>query len=459
MKGVKIQKTDKKISVKLKKGIDLPITGVPSDKIIESKTTKVAIIADEYKGMKPSMKVKVGDTVKKGQLLFEDKKIEGIRFTSIGAGKVIEINRGERRAFQSIVIELKGDAEVKFDTFNKFEGQKPEKVKEFLNETGLWTSFRARPFGRTAVLTDEPSSIFITAMDSDPLSGSAEQIIGEQKVAFENGLKLISSLAKDLYLCKYPNEEIPGANVSNVTVAEFEGPHPAGLPGTHIHFIDPVWEEKTVWQIGYQDVIAIGNTAKTGGLYTDRIVALSGPSVTEPCLVKTQMGACLSELTAGKLSDGENRVISGSVLNGINAQGVYDYLTKFTNQVSVIKEDKEQHFMGWSGLGSKKFSLKNVWFANLLSLFSKKKFAMTSQRHGNPRSMVPVGSFEKVMPLDIMPTFLLRSLVAFDTEGAQNLGALELIEEDLALCTFASPGKADFGEILRENLTKIEKEG
>jgi Na+-transporting NADH:ubiquinone oxidoreductase subunit A len=228
------------------------------------------------------------------------------------------------------------------------------------------------------------------------------------------------------------------------------------LPGTHIHFLDPVGPEKTVWHINYQDVIAVGKLFATGRLSSERVIALAGPQVERPRLIRTLLGACLSELVAGELKDGENRVISGSVLAGRTTAGPFDFLGRYHVQVSVLGEGREREFLGWQKPGFDKFSIKNVYVAKL---FPGKLFDFTTSTEGSDRAMVPISAYEKIMPLDIVPVFLLRALIVGDSDQAQLLGCLELDEDDLGLCTFVCPGKYEYGTILRNNLEKIEMEG
>lgn len=444
--------------IKIKKGLDLPITGAPEQAVYAAvEATSVAVIGFDYIGMKPTMQVRVGDRVKLGQVIFTDKKTEGVKYTAPAAGVVKEINRGEKRALQSVVIEVDGDEAVEFNKYAASElgSLSAEQVQENLVESGLWTALRTRPFSKVPQPGTTPASIFVTAMDTNPLAANPEVFINEQAEAFTNGLKVLTRLSGgDVYLCKAAGANIP--STSGVTVEEFEGPHPAGNAGTHIHFVDPVSESKTVWTIGYQDVIAVGQLFTTGVLFTERVVAVAGPQVSSPSLMRTRLGANLDELVAGRVKVADNRVISGSVLNGRTANGPFAYLGRYASQVTVLREGRERELLGWIAPGANKFSVLNMF----LSRFSPgKKFDFTTTTNGSERAMVPVGQFEQLMPMDILPTQLLRSLVVGDMEAAIQLGCLELDEEDLALCTFACPGKYEYGPILRDNLTTIEKEG
>lgn len=445
--------------ITIKKGLDLPIAGKPAQVIHDGAAiTEVAVLGEEYVGMRPSMKVREGDVVKKGQVLFEDKKNPGVVFTAPASGTVTAINRGAKRILQSVVIKLEGESQMTFAKYSieQLANLTVEQVKQNLVESGLWTALRTRPFSKIPAIDSKPSSIFVNAMDTNPLAAEPALIIKENAEAFQNGLTVLSRLNEGkLFVCKAAGTSIPTINASNVQVEEFSGPHPAGLSGTHIHFLDPVSISKFVWYINYQDVIAIGKLFTTGELYVDRVVSLAGPQVKNPRLVRTRLGANLNELTAGELADGENRVISGSVLNGHTAVAPVNYLGRYALQVSVIAEGREKEFLGWISPGSNKFSITRT----VLGHFGHKLFKFTSAINGGHRAMVPIGTYERVMPLDIIPTLLLRDLSAGDTDSAQALGCLELDEEDLALCTFVCPGKNEYGPMLRAALDKIEKEG
>ncbi len=445
--------------IKIKKGLDIPICGEPEQEIYKKENIKkVALIGYDYIGIKPAFAVSVGENVRLGQLLFWDKKMPCVKFTSPGTGKVIAINRGPKRVFESIVIELKGTEELTFDYFSQdqLKSLEIEKVKSILIESGLWTSLRTRPFSKVANPETKPNSIFVTAIDTNPHAPLIEKIINRNKKDFVNGLVVLSKLTSSrLFLNKAKGANIPIAGLDSLSVEEFSGPHPAGNVGTHIHFLDPVHINKIVWYVNAQDVIAIGKLFLTGRIFVERIISLAGPSVKKPRLLQTRIGASINDIIEGELKEQENRVISGSILIGRDALGTTEFLGRFHQQVSVLKEGRKREFLGFLNPGFNKFSAMNI----VLSRFFKhKKFDLTTSLNGGERAIVPIGIYEKVMPLDILPTFLLRSLIVDDIEQAEKLGCLELDEEDLALCAFVCPSKIDYGSILRRNLIMIEKE-
>jgi len=446
--------------ITIKKGLNLPISGAPRQEIAEGPPVDtVAVLGPDYVGMRPTMVVQVGDRVKQGQVLFSDKKTPGVLYTAPACGEVVAVNRGAKRALESVVIRVAGDDAETFPQYaaSELDGLDPSEVRDNLVRSGLWTAFRTRPFSKVPAPESAPRSIFVTAMDTSPLAARADVVLAEAPEDFVFGLKVLGRLTPGkLFVCKSPGAAIPGEDLESVEPAQFEGPHPAGLPGTHIHFLDPVGREKTVWHVGYQDVIAIGRLFITGRLDPRRVIALAGPAVHDPRLIRTRRGASTDQLVEGQLAEGDHRVISGSVLSGHTAEGTLAFLGRYHLQVSALAEGRRRKFFGWVMPGFDKFSTKRV-FAS--SLRPGKTFPMTTNRHGGPRAIVPIGAYEKVVPLDILPTFLLRALEVDDVEQAEALGCLELDEDDLALCTFVCPGKGDYGVMLRRNLTIIEKEG
>ncbi len=445
--------------IKIKKGLDLPISGAPEQTIGDAvECSKVAILGEEYVGMRPTMHIQVGDVVKKGQILFEDKKNPGVKFVSPASGEVLEVNRGAKRVLQSVVIGLKGDDAIEFDkvSADKIDSTDRESLVNTLVDSGLWTAIRTRPYSKAPAIDSTPNSIFVTAIDTNPLAVDPQIVIAERNEAFQNGLKVLSVLSgSKVYLCKQAGANI-SSDLSKVEVNEFSGPHPAGLAGTHIHYIDPVGPKKKVWVVNYQDVISIGETITSGQLDVSRVISVAGPAAKSPKIVRTRVGASTNELVKEQLGEEAVRVISGSVLNGSKASGPHAYLGRFHLQLSIIVEDKEKKFLGWITPGSDKHSVTRAYLGHLSP---KKLFNMTSTTNGSDRSMVPIGNYERIMPLDVIPTLLLRDLLSGDTDNAQSLGALELDEEDLALCTYVCPGKYDYGPVLRDCLTKIESEG
>ncbi len=441
----------------IKRGLDLPISGEPEQRIEAGPSvTRVAIYGDDYIGMKPTMLVAEGDSVMLGQPLMEDKKNPGVLFTSPAAGIVSSINRGAKRKFESLVVDVQGEQAVDFPgvTSQSVESMDRDSVVAQLVVSGLWTSLRTRPFGQIPAISSTPHSIFVTAIDTNPLAADPSVVLAGRGEQFSVGLNALAKLTQGkVFVCRAPQGSIPASPSAQVQVETFEGPHPAGLVGTHIHFLDPVGPNKTVWYLNYQDVAAIGTLFLTGKLDVRRVVSLAGPLVRNPRLIETQIGVAIDELTAGDLpEETQCRVISGSVLCG----RVQPFLGRYHLQISVLQEGNYREFLGWQKPGFDKYSVTKAFASAILK---GQKFAFTTSTGGSERAMVPLGTYEKVVPMDILPTQLLRSLIVRDSEQAQRLGVLELEEEDVALCTFVCPGKYEYGTLLRDNLTTIQREG
>lgn len=446
---------------RIRKGLDLPIEGSPSSELDETKSVgEVAILGSDYVNMRPTMLVKIGDQVKIGQPVFECKRQLGVIYTAPAAGEIIGLNRGQRRVFQSVAIRP-DDREEQIE-FTHYQSTSPENanetnVRNLLLESGLWSSFRTRPYSKNPSSDEKPNSIFVNSMDTNPLALDPMVVISQYAGDFANGLRIISKLTDGTtFVCHQEGKKLPAVS-GNIQLNSFSGPHPSGNAGTHIHFLDPVSANKTVWTINYQDVIAIGKLFTTGRLWVERIISMAGPQIKSPRLIKTRLGASINDLVSGELLNEDNvRVISGSILSGFEAKGPFAYLGRYHNQISALEEGHRREFLGWAGAGGNKFSIKPSFVS---SLSPSKKFSFTTSTEGSFRAMIPTGNYEKVMPLDILPTQLLRALVTKQTDLAQQLGCLELEEEDLALCTFVDHGKVDYGPILRENLTQIDEEG
>jgi len=444
----------------VKRGLDLPIAGAPHQQIeTAASVTRVALQTRDYAGLKPRLLVEVGQQVRLGQPLFEARNDASVRFAAPGTGVVQAVHRGERRHLLSVVIELdEATAEpAPFEAFSPTAGSSAESVRALLLESGVWTALRTRPFGRVpAPKAAPPAAIFVTAIDTAPLAPDLDVVLRGREDDLERGLTVLRALTSGpVYLCRKLGSALT-AGSSGATIAEFAGKHPAGTVGFHIHTLDPVRRGKSVWHLTAQDTARIGRLFRDGALDVTQVVSLAGPMVKRPRLVRTRLGASLRELVGSELHDGEARVISGSVLHGDRSAGeALDWLGRYHQQISVVAEGRGRRFLGWLSPGANRFSLLPTFVS---ALFPKKRFAFDTNTNGGRRAMVPIGAYERVVPMDLMPTHLLRALTVGDLEWAESLGALELDEEDLALCTYVCPGKYEYGPALRRLLAGIKAE-
>ncbi len=430
--------------IKISKGLDLPISGTPDPVISDTpKVTTVSLLGNDFTGMKPTMFVKSGDIVKRGTKIFEDKKNPGVFFTSPAGGIVKEISRGDRRKFLSIDIEIADNEDcVEFDT--------NENIRNLLINSGLWNAFRSRPFNRTPSIDSTPNAIFINACDTNPLAVDPYFIIKEGLKYFNRGLKALYENFSCPIHCCYQNSDFD-LSVDGINYHQFSGPHPSGLTSTHINKIYPVNLKRIAWTIGYQDIISIGYLLEHNSLRTHKLIALAGPSVFNPSLIKARISGNIDELTAGKLESG-SRVISGSILYGHASEGVMNYLGFYDSLISAIPDQANDIFLNWLMPGSKLHSKLNVFISSFLK---PSNFIFNTSVNGGDRAIVPVGSYDEVLPMDILVPQLLKALVVGDREQAIDLGMLELAPEDLAVCSYICPSKYDYCSILANNLNEL----
>jgi Na+-transporting NADH:ubiquinone oxidoreductase subunit A len=446
-----------------RRGLDLPIAGDPEPRIEPARAvTRVALLAADYVGLRPAVRVQPGDRVLRGQALAEDKRNPGVPLVAPAAGRIAAVHRGERRALVSVVIDVDepAGAEAQVPLAN-FSGGPPQDldrdgVRALLVESGLWSALRTRPFSRIPPPDTVPEAIFVTAIDTRPHAPPPELVLADRGEDFSTGVRALAQLTDGpVYVCTAPGARIPAPDSPRVRVEAFAGPHPSGTAGLHIHLLHPVSLARAVWHVGYQDVAAIGHLLATGRIDVARVIALAGPGVARPRLLRTRLGAATDELVAGELGPGAQRVVSGSVLDGRTAAGeATGYLGRYHLQVSALPEGNRREFLGWLAPGREKHSLTGV----VLGAFARRALPLTTTTNGSPRAMVPIGTYERVMPLDLLPTFLLRALITGDDEQAEALGCLELDEEDLALCTYVCPGKYEYGPLLRGALERIAKD-
>ncbi|MGR8947203.1 MAG: Na(+)-translocating NADH-quinone reductase subunit A [Gammaproteobacteria bacterium] len=441
--------------LKIRRGLDLPISGSPQQLIGTAiSSQRVALLGADYPGLKPELKVNSGTSVKQGETLFTDRQT-GVNYTAPAGGIVSEINRGPRRSLHSLVIQVDGERYLEFPKHSQSDlaTLPAAKIKEILLASGMWPAFRTRPFNRNPALTARPHSIFVTAIDTEPLAVDPSVVIAEYAADFADGIQLISRLFDvNLYVCRRAGANIPVPASKLIKDVEIVGPHPAGLVGTHIHHIDPVGSAKSVWHVNYQDVIAIGRLFKYGRLWSTRIVSIAGPPVLRPRLVPVTMGCDVVEIVADELPTGALRMISGSVLSGRRVDPQDRFLGRYHAQISVIDE-VTQGMPEAQPRNSRRYS-----FHSLLARLSarQKQTRFDTAMNGHRRPLITLGNFEQVMPLDIMATPLMKSLLIEDVESAGELGCLELAEEDLALCEFVCCSKRNYGAALRRCLSQLE---
>jgi len=443
-------------TIKIRKGLNIKLQGSAKPEIETLPAPqKVALKPTDFQGLTPKLKVKADDVVKAGEALFFDKYHPEIQFTAPVGGKVVSVNRGERRKVLEIIIEA--DAKVGSAEFRKADPKSltTGEIKEQLLNSGMWPFIKRRPYGITASPEEKPKAIYISTFDTAPLAPDFGLIMKGQLSTFQTGIDALAKLTEGkVYLGVIEGSVFSG--VKNVVINTFEGPHPAGNVGVQIANTNPINKGEVIWTINVQDVLFIGRLFETGKVDFSKVIALTGSEVENPKYYKTVLGAEVSSVISGKLKKSENkqRIISGNVLTGTQVSN-QSYLGYYDSQITVIPEGDTYEFMGWGTPGISKFSASKTF---LSSLFPKKEYILDANLHGGERAFVLSGQYEKYVPMDILPVFLLKAILANDIDKMEQLGIYEVIEEDLALCEYACTSKIKVQEILRKGINEMIKE-
>lgn len=447
--------------IKIRKGHSIRIAGIPKKEILTNiSTSEVGLSPIEYQYVKPKLFVKEGDHVEFGTPLFFNKENPEQKWGAPGTGTISKIQYGPRRVIEKIVIKLdkdeKGFSQNPF-TLNDTAKLNRKAIRSILSESNLWHLIRQRPFNQVANPEDEPRDIFISAFHTAPLTPNLDLVLKGQKDALQAGINVLNGLTDgDINIGISANEQIAElTGLVNCKLHQISGPHPAGNVGIQIYHIAPLKPEDVVWTVNIQHVIILGKLFLKGEIDPTIIVAVGGPGAKNPIHIKTRIGAKIGNLVNDQSEEGGNRIISGDVLTGKTVEKD-DYLGFYDTIISILPVDFSRPFLGWIQPGSSKktYSLSRSFFS-----FGKKLFNFTTKQNGSERALVPINAWEDVLPMDIMPNPLYRSILAADVEEMTQLGILECDEEDFALCSFACPSKIDVGATIRKGLDIMRTEG
>ena len=444
--------------IRLKKGLNIHLLG-DADKVYASTkpTEKYVVKPIDFHGLMPKLCVKVGDKVKAGTPLFYDKYNEKINFCSPINGEVTDIVRGEKRKIMEVVI--KADTEIVYEQFTtaSADSLSREQIIEAMLKAGIWPFVRQKPYDIIANPADMPKAIFISTFSTAPLAIDNDFALYGMDELFQKGLDYIVKLSSGKTHLNTDGNTNPSKVLSaakGVQINKVSGPHPAGNVGVQIHQIDPINKGDVVWYLHPQDVIAIARLFTAGKYDVSKIVALCGSQIQKPRYYRSIAGACISNLLNENTKDGKSRIISGDILSGtqINTDGCLGF---YDSQLTVVPEGDEAEFLGWMLPGLHKFSASKTF---LSWLFPSKKYNLDTNMHGEERAYVMTGEYEKVLPMDIYPTHLIKACMIEDVELMENLGIYEVSPEDLALCEFVCTSKIEVQSIIRQGLDLVRKE-
>jgi Na+-transporting NADH:ubiquinone oxidoreductase subunit A len=441
--------------IKIKKGFDIKLLGAAQNQTKSLQLSKTfALKPSDFLNLSPKLLVSEGDEILAGQKVFFDKDRPDIGIPSPVSGEIIEIVRAEKRRITHV--KILADSATKFQEFKIPSILDKNTVKALLLESGLWSYIRQRPFDMIADTAVAPKAIYVSLFDSAPLAPDYNYVLKDQTNNLKKGFEVLSVLCDaKLVLGISSKTDSSLYQGVNATINTFDGPHPAGNVGIQIHHTSPILPGQVVWYLSPQDVVIIGRLFNTGKYDATRTIALTGSEVKQPQYYSAKTGTTISSFVSDNISDSENRVIQGNVLSGLKSYSA-DYLSFYCNHLTVLKEGVESEFFGWALPGLNKLSLNRSFFSWLRP---SKTYNLDTNLRGEERPFVVTGEYEKVLPMNIMPVFLLKSILAGDIEKMEKLGIYEVSEEDFALCEFVCSSKIEVQKIIRDGLELLRKDG
>ena len=443
--------------VKISKGLNINLKGAPAQELTAVETPKYyALMPADFTRVTPKVVVKPEDVVKAGEPLFVDKSIPELQFVSPVSGKVVAVNRGERRRVLSVVVESDGKFESVEYKAKDVLSLSADDVKADLLKAGLFAFVRQRPYDVIADPKDTPRAIYVSAFDTKPLAVSFEMALKGNEEDFQVGLDALSRIAPvHLGICKCQKSTALTV-AKNVQTTVFVGPHPAGNVGVQINKTAPINKGEIVWTVGAEEVIFIGRLFNKGKVDFTRTIALAGSEVKNPSYSKVVLGAQLENILKGRLEEKyENRIIDGNVLTGkkTTADG---FLGAFSTEVTVIPEImNDADILGWAMPRFGMYSTSRSYFSWLCP---KRKYTIDARIKGGERHMIMSNEYDKVFPMDIYPEYLLKAIITGNIDKMEQLGIYEVAPEDFALCEFVDSSKLELQRIVREGLDKLRAE-
>jgi Na+-transporting NADH:ubiquinone oxidoreductase subunit A len=442
--------------IKIKKGLNIPLAGKAEMVFGQTQLPGLfAIKPIDFHGITPKVVVKEGEAVKIGSVLFYDKYHPEVKFVSPVSGTLKSVNRGERRRILEVIIENDGkDEYVDFGIVDPQSMDRDAIVNRLL-ESGAWPYLRQRPYDVIANPQETPKAIFISGFDSAPLAPDMDFVLTGQEAAFKTGIEVLKKLAPVVHL-GISNEAASKLynSLQGVQIHQFSGPHPAGNVGVQIHHVSPINKGERVWVIQPQEIVSIGLLFSQGKHDFSRVIAVTGSEILKPGYLRYRLGASVAQIVASGVSSGSLRFISGNVLTGDDI-GSDGYLGFYHSQVTVIPEGDEHEFLGWALPGFGKYSVSRTFFS---WMNKNKQYKLNANMHGGERAIVMSGQFEKVMPMDLLPEFLIKAILVDDIDKMEQLGIYEIVEEDIALCEFVDTSKMELQSILRKGIDLMVKE-
>lgn len=444
-------------TVSLKKGLNLNLAGGLGDDapVVAVTPSRIAIVPDDFPGFTPKLDVAEGDCVVAGTPLLHDKSDSRVKLVSPVGGTVEAVVRGARRKIERVVVKTDAASSGTADSFGSLGSANGEALRTALMESGLWAMMRRRPYDIVPLPSDEPRSIMVTAMDTAPLALSLEKMVAGCETDIKAGVKALKKLTSGtIYIGVGVGSAMP--DIEDAEIVEFPHIHPAGNAGVQIANIEPVNKGEVVWTLDIVTLARIGHLISTGSVDWSVSVAVTGSELVTPKIVKTVAGADMADVIGGDIKEDSrhHRVISGNVLTGVPV-GTDGFLRYPYRQVTVIPEgDDADEFMGWASMSPSKMSVS----PSFIGRFLRRKFAPDARLNGGRRAMIMSGEYDKVFPMDILPEYLIKAIIAKDIDRMEALGIYEVAPEDFALAEYVDPSKLELQKIVRDGLDYLRSE-
>ncbi len=444
-------------TIRIKKGYNLKVVGSPSNAILTTEQpTHLALLPERIPFVKPRLTVAKGDRVALGSPLIEDKRNPQIQFLSPGGGRITDVRFGPRRVIQEIIIKLdETEKAVEFEHYSSEDIDKMsrEQLIQALITGGLWPLIKELPFRDLARLDTVPPALYVNLDSLEPFHPLPQVYLNGNEALFRFGLNVLNKLAAaPVYVCRHEKNSDLASSLDDIINLTYAGHYPAHDPGVLLYRMKTSATENRAWFINGQDVVLIARLLRDGVYPTERIVSLGGSGVPQPGHVVTRIGAPLSVIASEHGETADWRYIQGGILTGYGTLSL-SYLGLYETALNLLPEGNHRgELLGLFNPGYRKPTFSRAF----LSAINQDKLEMNCNMHGGERACIACGYCALVCPVDILPQFTYKAILAGEVEESLEHGLLDCVE--CGLCSYVCPSKIDLFESLKKAKAEVYKE-
>jgi len=442
-------------TVHVKKGYQLRIEGIVGATLKPLKPPcRVAVCPARVPFIKPRLRVKKGDDVRIGTLLFEDKQEPRFQFLSPGGGRIDDIRFGPRRVIEQIVIALARDEnQVVFSalTDQTLATISRSDLINMIMTGGIWPLIRALPFRDIANPDTMPPAIFVGLDDLEPFQAAPEVYLTGNEDLFDFGVRVLKRLSDTVYVtAAKANRKVKKYLNGQINLVH-TGKYPAGDPGVLLYHLKTTSKENNSWFITGQDVLMLARLLTTGHYPTERVVAIGGSAANDRQHFQTRLGTPIADLLGHPVDPTTTRCVSGGVFRGqsVSSDG---FLGLYETALTLLPAGNEKEFMALFNPGWKKPTYSRVY----LSYLNQAELTVNCNRHGDERACIACMHCADVCPVDILPQMTYKATLADEVEEALAHGLLDCVE--CGLCTYVCPSKIELTDALKAAKAAYRKE-